>query len=211
VSLAICSCGPKGRTQRQWQLTADTLRAYGLYNKALGYNLQLRNAEALPLYDSAIMILPNDPDFYNNRGNTKYELGDTLGAIADFERILEIDSLHATALENLGAIYLAMGKFTLALEYTFKAVQIVNAKTTYLNLGFCRYMLSDYQGAIDDFLTYLSGQHLYSATYAHYLIGNSYAFMGDMHNARRYWKKVDELGGAGEKERLDREDRKPFK
>jgi tetratricopeptide (TPR) repeat protein len=200
---ALCACGSRGGRKKQGRTdivagittTTDTLRAYALYNRALEHNLQLQDAEALPLYDSAIMILPNDPDFYTNRGYTKYLLSDTLGAIADYEMALSIDSLNYGTLQNMGAMYSDVGKHSLALEYTLKCIAIVDTESMHFNLGVCRYNLGDYKGAIDDFSIYLKGRHLHEALLAYYLMGNSYDRLGDMENARLNWDKVYRRGG----------------
>jgi tetratricopeptide (TPR) repeat protein len=208
--LALCACGSRGGRKKQGRTdvvagittAADTLRACELYNRALEHNLQLQDAEALPLYDSAIMILPNDPDFYTNRGYTKYLLSDTPGAIADYGKALSIDSLSYGALQNMGVMCYDKGEYTSALDYTLKCVAIVDTESMHFNLGVCRYNLGDYKGAIDDFSIYLKGSHLHEALLTYYLMGNSYDRLGDMENARLNWDKVYRRGGI--KAELDR-------
>lgn len=212
VSLAICSCGPKGRTQRQRQAAvADTLRAYELHNKAIEYNRMGQPEKALPLSDSAIMIIDDDPALYLIRSLVKGHLGDTSGSVSDGQRAFSLDSLNATASWILGISYTNMGDYDLGEKYLLRSIEIEDVPTVYYNLGLCRYLSGDYQGAIDAFLTHIKGMPVVYIGTPLYYIGNSYAFMGDMEKARQNWDRLNELSGRDQKAILDKTERKPFK
>jgi tetratricopeptide (TPR) repeat protein len=51
-------------------------------------------------YNQAIQLNPNNARAYRNRGNAKRNKGDLDGAIADFNRAIELNAKHApSALE----------------------------------------------------------------------------------------------------------------
>lgn len=56
--------------------------------------------EAMKLFDKAIGLDPGDASVYNNRGITKAMLGDTNGAIVDFEMAIKLNPEFTDAINN---------------------------------------------------------------------------------------------------------------
>ena len=204
ISLTSCACIEKQNLELA-QEQQDSIRAYKLYNLALAYNLQGNDALALPLYDSAIILIPNDPDFYNNRGLTRQALEDTIGAINDFYKAIKIDSLDATPYANLGALYSYFGDFETSMKYAKKAEKLDSAKYIIFNLAHCQYMLGYYEDATTTFLKYLKDKNTQPQDkIAFYFLGNCYFGLNNMYDAQRCWDKANELAGYDYKAEMDK-------
>jgi tetratricopeptide (TPR) repeat protein len=76
-----------------------------LYN-ALGLvTMKLNDYDgAIGYFDSALVLSPNDPDVFVNRGTARERKADTTEAINDFRRALMYNPQHAVAKHNLSAI-----------------------------------------------------------------------------------------------------------
>ena len=100
----------------------------------------------------AIELSPNDVAAYNNRGNSKADLEDYYGAIADFTKAIELNPNDAAAYYNRGNAkddledyYGAISDYTKAIEIDPKDVD------AYYNRGYSKNSLKDYYGAIADY------------------------------------------------------------
>ena len=205
ILISLTSCNFEQKQNQQFsQEQLDSIRAYELYNSALAFNLQGKDIQALPLYDSAIALISQDPDFYNNRGLTKEALRDTMGAITDFYKAIEMDSLYVTAYQNLGAMYGEIGYDSLSLYYAEKAWKLEPSSTKLFNIGVNKYMLKDYEGCILVFLDYLKDKKSPLKKTAFYYLGNSYSELNDSYNAQRCWDKANELAGYDFKAEMDK-------
>lgn len=94
-------------------------------------------------YDSALSALQvaiaiNDTSFesYYWRANTRERLGDTLGAISDHSKVLEINPRYANALNNRGELYKNQKKYNLAIrDFKDALKQDSGLLATYNNIG----------------------------------------------------------------------------
>lgn len=59
------------------------------------------------MYEKAIELNPGDAYFYNNRGNARRVQGDLVGALADINKSIALDSNNAEAYCNLSLVYLS--------------------------------------------------------------------------------------------------------
>jgi len=93
---------------------ASTLNDLGLFLSHRGYV-----PESLPYFEKAIAYSASDSahaTYLNNRGVAYKNANDLPGAILNFEDVLEIDSLHQGALNNLATSYAELGNSEKALE-----------------------------------------------------------------------------------------------
>lgn len=173
----------------------ELTRAYEYYNKGLEHNLILEHDKALPYYDSAIMIT-HEAMFFTNRGTTKSELGDPEGALEDYLYAIELDSTDFTAISNIGCVYLDMDDYETALAYFRKSEsQETRQAHIYYRLGYCMYMLGDYDGALKNFERHLKSDHnnhFIGETF--YLMGNCHEKLGELPVSKVYWDKAKEIG-----------------
>ncbi|NDV64648.1 tetratricopeptide repeat protein [Bacteroides sp. 224] len=199
IFISLIGCNFEKKQEQQ-----DSIRAHELYNSGLSFSLQNNPAKALPLYDSAIILLPNEGKFYTNRGMTKYELGDTIGAFSDSYKAIELDSLDAVAYQNLGVIYGDMGEDSISLKYAEKVWELQPTINNLYNIGIQKYMLKDYERCISIFLEYLADNKTPFRDMAFYYLGNSYAELNDNYNAQRCWDKANEIAGYDFKTDMDK-------
>lgn len=89
---------------------------------------------------------------YLESGRIMYENGDKLGAIAEYNKAIEIDSNYAVAYYKRGKVKSDLKDYKGAIAYYTKAIE-VNAHYlfAYYNRGNSKANLGDIQGAIDDY------------------------------------------------------------
>ena len=94
----------------------------------------------------------HDATAYHNRAITRYELGDKLGAIADYGEVVKIDPTHGIAYNNRALVRYEMGNKEGAISDSNRAL-LLNPRScvTYCNRGVVRLELGDKVGAIEDF------------------------------------------------------------
>jgi tetratricopeptide (TPR) repeat protein len=93
-------------------------------------------------------------DAYSNRGEARAALGDLPGALADFNRALELAPRHASALlyHNRGSAFQVHGHHRQALRDFDEALAICPSHApTFNNRGKSRHLLGDLVGALADF------------------------------------------------------------
>lgn len=89
---------------------------------------------------------------YFSRAEAKYAQKDYSGAIADYNKVIEIDPNHAEAYDKRGSAKLGQEDYSGALSDYTKAIEInPEFAGVYFNQGLLRYTQQDYYGAIADF------------------------------------------------------------
>ncbi len=89
---------------------------------------------------------------YYNRAVTRYELGDKLGAIADYGEVVRIDPTHAIAYNNRALVHEELGNKKGAIFDLNRALLLnPHSCVTYCNRGVIRSEQGDKVGAIEDF------------------------------------------------------------
>ena len=110
-----------------------------------------RYSEAIDAYSQAI-TLKHHPFVYNNRGNARSDLGDKQGAIADFNKAIELKPDYAEAYNNRGNARSESGNKQGAIaDYTIAIELKPDYAEAYSNRGVNRSKLGDKQGAIADY------------------------------------------------------------
>jgi tetratricopeptide (TPR) repeat protein len=105
-----------------------------------------QSSSGLPLTTPAPAIDCND------RGTTKFQRGDTQGAILEFDRAIKIDPKYVEAYINRGAAKLGLGDKKGAIADYSRAIAInPQDGLIYYNRGVAKFELGDKQGAIADF------------------------------------------------------------
>lgn len=96
-----------------WQSVVDRVgrqnpRAYQSLGLALEREERLE--EAAKAYDVSIACTPESADAWHGRGAVRLKLGDLDGAVADFDRTLELEAERPTTHFNLGHVRLRQGR-----------------------------------------------------------------------------------------------------
>ena len=110
--------------------------------------LRDKSTEILRLSSSAEIEVST----YNNRGVAKYKLGDHNGAIADYDKALEIDPKYTNVYNNRGVAKCKLGDYNGAIEDFDKVLEIdPKYADAYNNRGLAKNDLGDSESAIADF------------------------------------------------------------
>ena len=106
------------------------------------YLAELSQEMALPTFDA---------DFYLNRGDDKYSLGDYQGAIADYDKAIELNPNNADTYFYLGYAKSNLGEYQAAITDYDKAIELnPNDAFTYHCRGQAKSKLGNKQEAIVD-------------------------------------------------------------
>ena len=97
-------------------------------------------------------LKPDAADTYINRGLAKSHLQDYTGAIADYNKAIQLNPNYDTAYDKRGNAKAALKDYIGAIEDYNKTIQL-NSKydIAYVNRGLVKYYLQDYIGSIADY------------------------------------------------------------
>jgi len=123
--------------------------------------------EEIGKYTKIIESEPKNARAYLNRANSKEELKDHVGAISDYTKVIELESVYeseidkgwyikgqliTSAYNNRGTIKYSIKDYTEAIADYNKVIEInPNDGLTYFNRGNAKSDLKDYRGAIADY------------------------------------------------------------
>ncbi|QLE55959.1 tetratricopeptide repeat protein [Nostoc sp. TCL26-01] len=122
---------------------ADIYKNRGISRYLLGYQQG---------FTQAIKINPHDASAYKNRGNARADIGDYIGAIADYTQAIEISPDYADAYYNRGNARYDLGDEIGAIADYTQAIEInPHYANAYYNRGNVLIAMKDKQKAIADF------------------------------------------------------------
>ncbi|WP_231599220.1 tetratricopeptide repeat protein, partial [Crocosphaera watsonii] len=119
-------------------------------------NLYFLNGQyklALEDVRQAIKLNPKEAEYYQQSGILRNSLADTQGALEDYNKAIKFNPNYAQAYYTRGSLYStafsdygkAMADFTKAIELNPKFGE------AYISRGLLQAVLSDFQGALEDF------------------------------------------------------------
>jgi tetratricopeptide (TPR) repeat protein len=110
---------------------------------------------AISNYDRAIELNPACSGYYCNRGQSKFELGETSAALADYNRAIQLDPKNAQAYLNRGTLKAcAQTNLTDAVADFTKAIEAHTDPQEYeifFVRGNAKKELKDFTGAVADY------------------------------------------------------------
>jgi tetratricopeptide (TPR) repeat protein len=113
-----------------------------------------------------VIEVTQDTAVYTNRGLAKSDLGDVKGALADFDKALELDPDNAGAYGNRGNTRSAMGDLQGALADFDHLLKLdPQSAPTYNNRGVTRRAMGDLKSAVADYTQALELDPKYAAAY----------------------------------------------
>lgn len=95
-----------------------------LYNQACELEGQEKYEEAIKLLTRAIEINPKDIECYNNRAWDYNDIGENDKALADFMKILDIDSVNTAAIYGIGYVLYENGEYKKSIEQFDKVIAL---------------------------------------------------------------------------------------
>lgn len=123
--------------------------------------------EEISKYTKIIESEPRNARAYLNRANSKEELKDYVGAISDYTKVIELESVYESeinkgwyikgqlinsAYNNRGTVKYLLKDYTGAIADYNKVIEInPDDAITYYNRGNAKSDLKDYRGAIEDY------------------------------------------------------------
>ena len=142
--------------------------------------------------DSAIARNKDDKKLYNNRGLAKFNAKDFMGAIADYTKAIEIDSMYIDPYTNRSNVNEHLGNFEASLKdlgYVIKH----DPKAVYYNMrGVIYGRMQVFDMALNDFdkaIALDSGASEY-----YFNKGNALLSLGNKDEACKHWKKSKDMG-----------------
>lgn len=133
------------------QLNENYADAY--YNRGIINEKSKKYKDALKDYNKAIKQQPRYvADVYNNRGNTYLALKDSVKALDDYSRVLDLDTANISAYSNRASLYVKQKELDKALEDCNKAISLDSTYVRLYNQRAEVYVLrKDYAEAIEDY------------------------------------------------------------
>lgn len=144
---AIVAVLAVGAWQGYSYLASAPSRAQKVYEEGMLNMTPGRYAEAVRLFTRAVEIYPRLAVAYLERGNAQNFLGETAGALADYDKAIEAGSL-AAAYTARGRLYLKRGDASLAEADFNSSIGIEPTVDAYFQLGQMREAAGDHEHAI---------------------------------------------------------------
>ena len=118
--LFIAGCGQRDNTE--------------LFNKAVDLEEAGEIKKAIEVLTEALELNADDLECYNNRGWDYYELGDTISALKDFRRILEIEPNNTAGLYAIGFVNFEKGDYGVAIDLFEKVIELKGGGPIYITM-----------------------------------------------------------------------------
>jgi Flp pilus assembly protein TadD len=168
------------------------MAGYCLWLSSLAYQRCEVWHDSFSLWTDEIEKYPEVALAYNDRGMAKHELKDLDGALADYNKCVEVDSLYEEAYSNRGIVAAVRGDQQAAMKDFDKAISInKNFAEAYKNRGRTKYGTGDYKGAVQDYSSYFK---IHPPNHKVFLMrGLAYFFLNDYENAVKDYTKAIEM------------------
>ena len=137
ISLTLVGCDPPGE---RLNLQGIEYAEYGDYQQALEY------------FDKAIQLNPNNPNYFNNRGNVYYGLKQYESAKEDYTQAIRLAPDYYLPHMNLGSVYDDLGEPEQAIEKYDQAIELEPEHPgPYRNRGATLIRMREFTQALPDF------------------------------------------------------------
>ena len=123
-----------------------------LRSLAVTYALKKDYRKADSCFNHFVELFPNEPDAYLNRAQMRVELGDSVQALADLDKVISLDKGNGYAFALRSMILAQSERNQEALEDMNHAIRLDPQQSAYYNTrGIIRYSLNDLRGAMSDY------------------------------------------------------------
>ncbi len=129
----------------------DETKDTKIFRKAIELYDKEEYKKAMTLFSMAIDKGQNLDTSYYKRANSKIYTGDTLNAIKDLEKAVEINPKYIKAHFNLGAMHYDISNYQESIDAYAKVIELDSTDSrAYYGRAASRNLLYDYMGAVDD-------------------------------------------------------------
>jgi len=171
----------------------ELLRVNDLSNEAVTFVSSGQLDKAIKNYDAIVQLVPDSASVYYERGKLKRQAADDMGAIADYQKALQLNKNFTEAWAGLGVAYQLIEQNENAIHAYGEAIQSnPEYALPYYNIGVLYQAKEDYTKAIQYLEMAVAKDGGY--TKAYYELGISYHKIGDNDKACYYFKKAESLG-----------------
>ena len=123
-----------------------------LRSLAVTYALKHDYQHADSCFNHFVRLFPNEPMAYLNRAQMRMELGDSVQALVDLNRVIDLDKGNAYAFAIRATILSQNERYADAVADMDKAIRLDPEQTAfYNNRAMMRYNLNDLRGAMSDY------------------------------------------------------------
>jgi TonB family protein len=137
---------------------SDSIARGQEYN-SLGYELMMDGniKEAIHQFDYAILLDPNNANYYHNRAYCYFELDSINLSTSDYLKAIELNQWNYAYYYLIGNNYQRLNKFETAIQHYSKALSLIESidtEDTYLilfNRGNCYLKTDNYSNALSDY------------------------------------------------------------
>ena len=125
-----------------------------VFLRSLGVSYALKDeyARADSCFENFISIFPSEPSAYITRAQLKMEMNDSIQALANLNKAIELDKSSSYAFGLRGMILEGQEKHTEAIRDLDMAIKLDPEESAYyINRGLIRYNVNDLRGALADY------------------------------------------------------------
>lgn len=135
----------------KWNKERSPAMAVTYTNLGVARRKEGNTAEAMRLYQQALVCNPRHVLAFSNMGNIQMLNGQLAQAEENYNKALAIDPEHKNSLSGRGAVYAQQGKYDLAIRDLNKAIEIdPNFIDAYSNRSLTYHSLGNYNKALED-------------------------------------------------------------
>lgn len=118
-------------------------------------------------YTCALVLAPEDPDLYNERGIAYYNQRLYSRALEDYEKAIELDPNYSYAYNNRGNVFYVRGDYARAIEDYTRSIELVGdqPEISYYNRGNAYQETGQYELAIEDLTSAIDLNTEYAESY----------------------------------------------
>ena len=163
----------------------EALQQLGMAHAAEG-NLRKGLAKLL----EAVKVDPDNAELNHQVAVVLRNLGEYKLSLKYFERALTLQPKYPEAQNNLGTLYLLMGKWDKAIacfKEAIKDILYISPQFAYNNMGYAYFMKGDYDKAIENYKRALESSPSYTLCYAN--LARAYAAKGELEEAVAAYKQ----------------------
>jgi protein O-GlcNAc transferase len=200
--IALYNAGRFAELESQARLLVDQFPDFGFGWKLLGGALQMQNKDALPEFQKAARLDPEDAETHFNLGVVQRSLGQFDNAIASYQRAVAIRPDYAEAHINLGNLFKDLGRLENAVACFRRALELKpNDANTHYNLGNIQIALGRHSDAIASYRRALELKPDF--TDAHSNLGSALRVTGQHEGALESYHQALELMPASAEAHLN--------